>query len=224
MTVPGRKQGSAPVRAPESRGRTDSKPRPKTARGRRTRTRLLDAAAEEFGARGFHDASVASITAAAGVAQGTFYIYFDSKEDLFRQLVLDMGQRLREHLEPALGAVRDRIEAERAGLKAFLTFARDNGNFYRIVMEAQFVDPDVFRRYFSDFGKAYTENLDRAARKGQIRPGNAEVRAWALMGISVFLGLRFAVWDAGDEVEDLVDGVMDMLADGLRPDGAGDAP
>ncbi|HKY91902.1 MAG TPA: TetR/AcrR family transcriptional regulator, partial [Nevskiaceae bacterium] len=48
---------------------------------------LLDAAAAEFGEKGFHDSSIVSITARAGVALGTFYTYFDSKDELFRALV-----------------------------------------------------------------------------------------------------------------------------------------
>ena len=60
---------------------------PRTERGRRTLRALLDAAAAEFGEKGFHDSSVVSITSRAGVALGSFYTYFDSKESLFRALV-----------------------------------------------------------------------------------------------------------------------------------------
>ncbi|MBA4044939.1 MAG: TetR family transcriptional regulator, partial [Erythrobacter sp.] len=62
---------------------------PRTERGRRTLRKLLDAAAEEFGEKGFHEASVSSITRRAGVALGSFYTYFDSKDALFRALVAD---------------------------------------------------------------------------------------------------------------------------------------
>ena len=45
---------------------------PRTERGRRTLRKLLDAAAEEFGEKGFHEASVSSITRRAGVALRTY--------------------------------------------------------------------------------------------------------------------------------------------------------
>ena len=70
-------------------------PLPKTGRGERTRQKLLAAARREIGRRGFADTSVSSITAEAGVGQGTFYIYFRSKEDVLRELVLHMGRSLR---------------------------------------------------------------------------------------------------------------------------------
>jgi hypothetical protein len=54
---------------------------PVTVRGEQTRRRLLEAAEEVFGELGFRRASIAEIVRRAGVAQGTFYLYFDSKEE-----------------------------------------------------------------------------------------------------------------------------------------------
>src|SRR3546814_1560265 len=88
-------------------------PLPKTGRGEITRCKILDAAKREIGRRGFAEASVSTITAEAGVAQGTFYIYFRSKEDVMRELVLHMGRMLRHHLTEATAAATDRIDAER---------------------------------------------------------------------------------------------------------------
>ena len=59
---------------------------PRTERGRRTRRALLDAAAIEFGERGFHESSIVGITQRAGVALGSFYTYFESKEAVFARL------------------------------------------------------------------------------------------------------------------------------------------
>ena len=60
---------------------------PRTERGRRTLRKLLDAAATEFADKGFHEASISGITRRAGVALGTFYTYYDSKDAIFRALV-----------------------------------------------------------------------------------------------------------------------------------------
>lgn len=60
---------------------------PRRQRGKRTRAALVDAAQLVFERDGYLDARVADIAAAAGVAHGSFYTYFDSKEDVFRELV-----------------------------------------------------------------------------------------------------------------------------------------
>ena len=63
---------STTTQAPQSPGA------PKTARGARTRAKILKAAEDTFGTLGYHRAGVTDITRAAGVAQGTFYTYFTS--------------------------------------------------------------------------------------------------------------------------------------------------
>jgi len=74
---------------------------PRTARGERTLRKILDAARDEFGERGFSDSSIVAITQRAGVALGTFYTYFDSKESVFQALVSDMSAQVRDHVAPA---------------------------------------------------------------------------------------------------------------------------
>src|ERR1700757_502104 len=83
---------------------------PVTARGEATRRKLLSAAEEEFGGKGFHAASVSSITTRAGVGQGTFYLYFHSKEEIFVTLVRDIGRKLRKQMLNAAAAAVDRLQ------------------------------------------------------------------------------------------------------------------
>jgi AcrR family transcriptional regulator len=104
---------------------------PRTDRGRRTLRALLDAAAAEFGERGFHDASISAITRRAGVALGSFYTYFDSKDAVFRALVRDMSDQVRDHVAPAVRGAADGLAAERAGLAQFIGFVRAHKEIYR---------------------------------------------------------------------------------------------
>src|ERR1700741_5642077 len=80
---------------------------PRTERGRKTVRKLLEAAAQEFGQRGFHEAAITGITSRAGVALGTFYTYFESKEELFRALVRDMSHATRQHVAEAVAGAPD---------------------------------------------------------------------------------------------------------------------
>jgi AcrR family transcriptional regulator len=69
------------------------------ARGERTRATLLRAGAEVLPARGYHDVRVDDIVESAGVSHGTFYRYFDSKDDFFRALAEEASGRLIELVE-----------------------------------------------------------------------------------------------------------------------------
>src|SRR5690349_4502057 len=86
---------------------------PRTERGRRTLRKLLEAAAQEFGPGGYQDAATTGTTARAGVALGSFYTYFDSKEAVSRALVRDMSQPVRSHVAEAVKNAPDRLSAER---------------------------------------------------------------------------------------------------------------
>ena len=194
-------------------------PLPKTGRGERTRQKLLAAARREIGRRGFADTSVSSITAEAGVGQGTFYIYFRSKEDVLRELVLHMGRSLRRHLTERIEGASDRIDAERRGLKAFLEFIRRNPDHYRVVEVSQFVDVQSYRKYYTEFARSYRAALAAAERRGQIRAGTgpqaSEVRAWALMGMAVYLGQRYVLMEPKSSLDPVVEAAMDMIEHGL---------
>lgn len=126
-------------------GTKPDSPRPTTARGEATRQKILQAAEHEFGQQSFFRASVSDITHRAGIAQGTFYIYFETKQDVFRELVRHMGREVRRMLTHAVEPGVPRLVAKRQGLAAFMRFVAEHENLYRVVQQAQFVDEDVYK-------------------------------------------------------------------------------
>ena len=189
---------------------------PRTERGRKTLRRVLEAAAAEFGERGYNEAAITGITQRAGVALGTFYTYFDSKEAVFRALVRDMSQATRQHVAEAVKDAPDRLAAERMGLEAFIAFARRHRELYRIIEEAQFVAGDVYREHYRTFVEGYRRNLAAAAARGEIVDGADEPRAWALIGMSVFLGMRYGIWEEDLSPAEVADVAIGLVSEGLR--------
>ena len=182
-------------------GATGASKPPRTARGKRTLRKILDAAREEFGERGFAESSIVGITQRAGVALGTFYTYFESKEGLFQALVRDMSAQVRDTVGPVLGEGKDGLDSERRALAAFLRFARDHRDIYRIIDESEFVQPTVYREHYETTATRIAARLRTARDKGEIGSFSDEdldIVAWGMMGANVFLGLRFAVWDGAD--------------------------
>lgn len=189
---------------------------PRTERGRKTLRLLLDAAAAEFGEKGFHESSVVSITQRAGVALGSFYTYFDSKDSLFRALVRDMSAQVRQNVGPVMAAEPNRLEGERKGLAKFLEFVREHKELYRIIDEAEFVDPASYRAHYEDTVNGYLTSLKDAAVKGQLRDDVEEVHAWAIVGMNVFLGLRYGVMGEDRDVTEVANIAADLLTNGLK--------
>ena len=197
---------------------TAEKPKiPRTDRGRRTQRKLLDAAAKEFGDRGFHEASISSITRRAGVALGSFYTYFDSKDAIFRALVVDMSEAVKTAARDAIGTETAPLAVERAALEGFLRFAAEHKEIYRIIDEAEFVDPASYRNHYETIAERIADRLAQGRAAGAMRPGLGEIEAWALMGMNVFLGLRYAIWarDGDPDAAKIASAANALLAKGV---------
>lgn len=188
---------------------------PRTDRGRRTRQKLIDAATAEFGEKGFHDASIIGITGRAGTALGSFYTYFDSKDEIFRSLVQELSDAVKARASIALAPEQSALEAERSALAAFLEFARDHKEIYRIIDEAEFVDPQSYREHYERTAQRIEERLADGIKSGDLRADIGEIEAWAIMGMNVFLGLRYSIWGEGADHTEVSRAANAMLAGGI---------
>ncbi len=200
--------------SPDATARATGK-QPRTERGRKTARKLLDAAAAEFAEKGFHEASISGITSRAGTALGSFYTYFDSKDEIFRALVQDMSDRVRIAARNALTDGLSPLETERVAFAAFLRFARENKEIYRIVDESEFVDPASHRTHYETTARRIHERLREGMALGVYRDDLTEADAWAIMGMNVFLGLRYSIWSEDRSVEQIADTANAILRRGV---------
>lgn len=197
---------------------------PVTMRGEITRRKILDAAEEVFGEMGYYEASISEITRRAGVAQGTYYIYFHSKREIFAELVEDIGERLRAAMRTGIADAVSRIEIERRGFKAFFEFVASHRRIYSIVQEAERVAPEAFYAYYHKISQGYIRGLKEAMGEGSIRNLDPEAIAYTLMGIGHFIALRWLIWPQESETEQSYNGelpssvfesIMDFITSGL---------
>src|ERR1700754_5322962 len=132
-----------------------------------TKQKIFDAATKIVGKYGYAEASVARITEAAGVAQGTFYNHFENRQELLDQLLpkigLDMVRFIRDRTGTADAA---RQEIERFG--AFFEFIREVPEFLRILNEAEFFAPIGYQQHLDNISTAYVRILKRARLAGTI--------------------------------------------------------
>ncbi len=167
-------------------------------RGVKTRQRLLDAAEHVFGELGYHDASIVKLTEAAGVAQGTFYLYFSSKKEIFDELVRDLNRRVRHAMKEASSRGGNRLEAELLGFGAYFRFTMEHPALYRIVRQAEFVSPEMLHYHYERLSAGYVEGLRESMARGEVGAIDPEVTAWALMAAGELLGMRYILWGGGE--------------------------
>jgi len=82
----------------------------------------------------------------------------------------------------ALAPGMDALEIERAALEAFLGFAAENKGLYRIIDEAEFVDPESYRAHYERIGRRIEERLLAGGEAGTLRTGLGSTEAWMPSG------------------------------------------
>lgn len=194
--------------------------KPKTKRGRETLNNILSAAAQEIYEKGYHNAAINDITRRAGVASGTFYVYFDSKDDLYKFLLLQCSHMIRKHLNQATKDCKTRREVEEVGLREWLKFVQKNQYMYHIIWESLYVDKQLFIDYYSTFSQAYMRGIDAAKERGELDSEiDSEVLAWMLMGASNFLGLNWGLFkEYTGDLDKVVNSFMRILTGNIFGD------
>jgi AcrR family transcriptional regulator len=180
--------------------------------------RLLAAAEQLFGERSYQKTSVAGICARAGIATGSFYTHFDSKADLFAAVIRRINSDLREAMAAAIKAADDNQRArERASFRAYFDLTSRRPWIYRIVREAEFAAPGLFREYYERLARGYARGVRLAQLAGQVDARyDPEVLAYIYAGLGNFVGMRWAEWTDGGRVpDDVLDDLMSVLAHGL---------
>lgn len=187
-----------------------------TPRGLRTRRKILDSALAVFSEHTYYDASIVKITEAAGIAQGTFYLYFESKEQVFHEVVRDLNNQARAAMSEGAASGTSREEQERGGFRGYFKFVAENPAVYRIIRQAEIVAPKILQEHYEKISLGYTSRLRTAMDAGQITRGNPEVVSWILMGIGEIVGARWVLWGDKHEVpDDVFDEVMRFVSGGL---------
>src|SRR4051794_15680570 len=99
-----------------------------------SRTQLLDAAEEVFGQKGFHEATLKEVAELAEFSVGSVYSFFESKDDLFRQIFLRRGDEFMGGMRAVLSSDAPPLEQLRALVDFQVGFFRTHPHFARLTM------------------------------------------------------------------------------------------
>lgn len=184
------------------------------------RRALFAAAATVVGKCGYEGASVAAITKLAGVANGTFYNYFETRQKLFDLLLPYVGEQLLAYIRSRVSEETG-VELERQRIVAYFEFFRSNSGFLRILNEAEVFAPKAFKQHISSFGRLYERSLMRQLARGELGPyEETEIEAivYILMGARTYLtmlGRAKARGARADYDKVLIGAYMKLVSSGL---------
>jgi TetR/AcrR family fatty acid metabolism transcriptional regulator len=215
----GAARGSAKGRAAEPKSARANGPEP----GKRER--ILDAAIKVFAAEGFYNAKVSQIAQAAGVADGTIYLYFKSKDDLLIQLFEDRMERVNANLREALATETSAVGQIKRVVKLHLELVGQNREMAEVISVELRQSSKFIREYanpkFAEFLRLIAGAVVEGQRKGELRHDiDPYILARALFGALDEIALAWLVKHphskATIDLPRAAEQLGELLTDGLR--------
>lgn len=176
----------------------------------------MEFATARFASNGYHPTSVAELVDGLGVGKGVFYWYFESKEELFIEILRDGERALRRSQWEAMGDERDPIVRLELGIRASMAWWSEHRDLYVLIefarTEASFASGirKGEKVALGDTQKLVQEAMDA----GAIPDGNAVVISQAVLGVSTVLA-RTQLLGRKRPPAEVADEVIDFCRHGL---------
>lgn len=185
-----------------------------------TRAQILTAIRPVFAERGYHQASLADLLAAANVARGTFYLHFDSKEAAFRAVLDDLVERITASLRPVdTTSLPGAIEQLVGNLARALSLFADEPALGRLVLrQADGVSDDLaadLERFYTDVAALAARSLTAGQTLGLVRRGDVSRMARLTLGLFREAAAMLAFSDAPPSPDALAREVLDLALRGV---------
>lgn len=187
------------------------------------RSELLVAARDVFARKGYHAATVDDITRAAGVAKGTFYLYFDEKRQVFYEVVrgfFDLVKAIGSSVTASTNPLDFMATAERGANELMRVFLENRELARLVTRESMGLDPELermVRGFYREIADVEAANIRAGVELGLLRPVDPMVVAWAHIGMVERVLLALLDADSGlPSPGTIVRELMSIAFEGLR--------
>ena len=190
------------------------------------RDEIVAAAKEVFARKGFHDATIADIARQAGLAYGSVYWYFDSKDELFHALMAVEEAALRAHLTAALAGSENELSVLlRSSVRATLEFFEADRATVNLLLHDPYALGERFEKRLGGIYERLVDDLETfivaAQERGEVVAAPPRMVAYTLAALVGQLAHRRVSTDDDVTTAQVADFVVALVLDGLRPRAAG---
>ncbi|ORW33452.1 TetR family transcriptional regulator [Mycobacterium paraense] len=192
------------------------------------RDQIMGAAKEAFARKGFHATTIADIAKRAGLAYGSVYWYFDSKDELFHALMAAEEAALRGHIAAALGVPPDghgQEESLRVAVRATLEFFESDKATVKLLLRDPYAMGERFEKHLGGIYERFVDDIETfivaAQERGEVVAAPPRMVAYTLAALVGQLAQRRLSTDDDVTAAEVADFVVALALDGLRPRNAG---
>jgi AcrR family transcriptional regulator len=195
------------------------------------RDQIMAAAKEVFARKGFHATTIADIAKRAGLAYGSVYWYFDSKDVLFHALMAAEEGALRNHVASALNALG--VPAENFGreeplrvllassVRATFEFFESDKATVKLLLRDPYALGERFEKHLGGIYERFIDDIETfvvaAQQRGEVVAAPPRMVAYTLAALVGQLAQRRLSTDDDVTAAQVADFVVALVLDGLRP-------
>ncbi|MFW5984833.1 MAG: TetR/AcrR family transcriptional regulator [Halanaerobiaceae bacterium] len=182
-----------------------------------TKDQIVKAAMECFSAQGYDETTVTEIVKKAGVAQGTFYIYFDHKKEVLKEIMFRVREEVGENLEEKISqGDSPAVKIHKAFKSAFLVHQK-----YRklaVPLQSGAVALDV-QRYYNEIGRKFVtwleEQIKEGKKQGIFRAEDPRLTAYFIISLYEKVAHSSLILDELDSFDNIFPQLVDFIYRGL---------
>lgn len=187
------------------------------------RVAILDAALDIFSQKGFQDTKIIEISRKADVADGTIYLYFKNKDDLFMAAFESFMQKKMKQFRDILEPIENKYERLHRFLDLHAEMFTNNPDLARFMFIELRQSPQFYNKYpnfwplreYTEFAKQLCSD---AVKAKSIRPIDPEVLVTIMIGTMDFALIEWLLGDKDKSLYDIKESILDIIHNGLRMD------
>lgn len=185
----------------------------------KTKKTIFKAAIKTFSVYGYDGATMDQIASEAGVAKGTLYYHFKSKEEIFKYIIEEGMNLTKERLHEVVNAETNSIYKIKAVCKIQLSLVCENRDFFKVIMSQlwgqesrQLELREGINKYIIDIEKYVKEAMEN----GYIKKGESSFIAYTIFGMLCSAAIYELINKDKANIDELVDNIMNYILKGIE--------
>jgi len=191
--------------------------------GQDKKEKIIGAALEIFSQKLFHQVAMSEVAAASGVGKGTIYLYFDSKEALFREVIKYSYNAYYESLQDCLAAGNSAREKLKKVIDMQNEFMQTQKKFVYMLAEEKLISSLILEEEAFQCQQEIIDLVGRVIeegiKQGEFRSMNPVLAAKIFMGAVAALWYSAYVYESKEDLcQNSVDEIMSIVYNGFCAD------
>lgn len=185
----------------------------------KTKRAIFESAIKVFSQNGYNGATMDTIAADAGVAKGTLYYHFKSKEEIFNYIIKEGMGLIKERIENISSKQDNALSKLKVLCKIQLKLTHENRDFFKVIM-SQLWGKELRQLELRGSIKKYIyyieSYLDKAMKNGVVREANSYFMAYTLFGMICSAAVYELINENEDDLDSLIDNLVENILIGIQ--------